>query len=100
MRKLSFGVGSECRSARQLFELSERGGVKLKSRFTAESRSSGCEGVSPRPLPSLRCLCLPIRPNGRPAGYRALAQQVDDLALAVVKGMIAFAARSSIASTT
>jgi chromate transporter len=31
---LSFGVGSECRSARQLFELSERGGVKLKSRFT------------------------------------------------------------------
>ena len=45
----------------------------------AESRSSGCEGVSPRPLPSLRCLCLPIRPNGRPAGYRALARQVDDL---------------------
>jgi hypothetical protein len=31
---VSFGVGSECRSARQLFELSERGGVKLKSRFT------------------------------------------------------------------
>jgi hypothetical protein len=31
---VSFGVGSECRSARQPSELSERGGVKLKSRFT------------------------------------------------------------------
>jgi hypothetical protein len=44
----------------------------------AESRLSGCEGVS-RGRASLRCLCLTVRPNGRPAGYRALARQVDDL---------------------
>ena len=38
---LSFGVGSECRSARQLFELSGRGGIKLKSRFTNDRANDG-----------------------------------------------------------
>jgi hypothetical protein len=44
---LSFGVGSACRSARQLFELSERGGVKLKSRFTNDRANDGRRFINP-----------------------------------------------------
>jgi hypothetical protein len=44
---VSFGVGSECRSARQLFELSERGGVKLKSQFTNDRANDGRRFINP-----------------------------------------------------
>ena len=44
---LSFGVGSECRSARQLFELSERGGIKLKSQFTNDRVNDGRRFINP-----------------------------------------------------